>query len=456
MRILIALLMLLPNMAKPQQENVLSFEEYLNIVRENHPLVRITKINLEKAEANVTEARGAFDPVIAAEADAKRFKDIPYYQHRAAIFKIPTWYGIELNAGIENNDGWYVNPENRVPESGLSSVGIKVPLGQGLWINRRMADLRKAKIAIELTRAEQQLKAAEIIEQAALAYFSWKRSYDEALLYKKYLEVARTRKLAVITSIELGDKPAIDSTEAAIIEKTRQLGYEDAQLKLAKSILDLSNFLWDGNIPVELRDNAVPQQNVSRVVGTALNIDTTTSEIENHPKIVALQNEISILDIERRINGNQLLPKFDVGYSYLSDDWQIAGNAQQNYKVMANFEFPLFLRKERGALKMSKLKLQESRIALDYEKLKLRNKIDAARTEIGSLERQFELAADVVRDHEKLVNSEERMLTLGESSLFLINSRESALISAKLNEIGNEYRLLAAQSNLFRILSNVL
>jgi hypothetical protein len=40
----------------------------------------------------------------------------------------------------------YLNPENTVPNAGLTSLGISVPLGQGLFINQRMADLRKAKM----------------------------------------------------------------------------------------------------------------------------------------------------------------------------------------------------------------------------------------------------------------------------------------------------------------------
>jgi hypothetical protein len=61
-------------------------------------------------------------------------------------FKNPTWYGIEIKAGFDQNEGYYLNPENTVPNAGLTSLGISVPLGQGLFINQRMADLRKAKM----------------------------------------------------------------------------------------------------------------------------------------------------------------------------------------------------------------------------------------------------------------------------------------------------------------------
>jgi hypothetical protein len=58
------------------------------------------------------------------------------------------------NKSFEQNEGYYLNPENTVPNTGLASIGISVPLGQGLFINQRMADLRKAKMQMWGKRKE--------------------------------------------------------------------------------------------------------------------------------------------------------------------------------------------------------------------------------------------------------------------------------------------------------------
>ncbi len=54
---------------------------------------------------------------------------------------------------------------------------------------------------------------------------------------------------------------------------------------------------------------------------------------------------------------------------------------------------------------------------------------------------QNAITEDMVRDYETLLRAEERKFFLGESFLFLINSRESRLIEARLkaNEIENKY-----------------
>ncbi len=99
-------------------------------------------------------ARGGFDPKIEVDFDKKQFKDKEYYSILNSSFKIPTWYGIEVKAGFDNSEGIYLNPQNTLPNQGLTSFGISVPLGQGLLINQRMADVRKAKMQVQLSQAE--------------------------------------------------------------------------------------------------------------------------------------------------------------------------------------------------------------------------------------------------------------------------------------------------------------
>lgn len=436
-----------------QTGETLTLEAFMGIVRNNHPLVRSAGFVSGMAEAQLTEARGAFDPRLEATAEEKTYGSALYFQNRSAMFRVPTWFGVELQGGFENNDGFLLNPENTVPDNGLASVGIKIPLGQGLFINQRMADLRKAKININLSRAEQQLQAAEALHKAATAYFNWKRQFAEAELYQNFYEVAKFRKQGIISLITLGDKPAIDSIEAGITEKSRLLSLEEAKLKLIKARLELSNFLWSGNTPIELTETAIPEREVAENVGSVLKTDGLEFSIDQHPKITMLQAKADILNVERRLKANLLLPKIDVGYSYLSERWEINGDPQENYKVTATFGFPLFLREERGALRLAKIKLQDAELGISLEKLSLSNKVAAVRNEIESLNRQKKLATDVVRDNKTMVEAEERMFTLGESSLFLINTRESNLIVARLSEIGIENRFLLAHAELFRVLA---
>jgi hypothetical protein len=119
-----------------------------------------------------------------------------------------------------------------------------------------------------------------------------------------------------------------------------------------------------------------------------------------------------------------------------------------------NFYFPLFLRKERGSLKLAKFKIQETEFALSIEKVQLANKINAQKIEIESLIKQRNLINGLVNDNNAMLLSEERLFTFGESSLFLINTRENNLVTAQLASILLENRFLISNSELFKIMAN--
>ena len=433
-----------------------SFNEFLGYVKKYHPLVKQADLKLNEAQANLMLARGAFDPKIEVEYNEKQFKTSEYYSILNSSFKIPTWYGIELKAGFDNSEGIYVNPENTLPNSGLTSLGIAIPIGQGLFINQRMADVRKAKIARNLNAAERNLQATEIIYEAAVSYMNWKRSFDEVKLYENYIQNALIRYKGIATLINEGDKPAIDSIEAGIVVKTRQLNLEDAKLKLTKAKLELSNYLWlENNIPFELSDALKPEDLLTNNIKETLKInELATIDLENHPKIKALDAKIAMLKVERKLKANALLPKLDLSYNYLSEPSYIDNYRFEDYKIGINFSFPIFLRKERGSLKLADLKIQDSEFNLQFERKNLENKIKSQQQEIVSLEKQQDYNDKLVKDFTKLLNAEDRLFEMGESSLFIINSRENSLVSSQLNEIALENRYLNAIISIYKTLAN--
>ncbi|MGV3459756.1 MAG: TolC family protein [Flavobacterium sp.] len=439
------------------QPGELSFSEYLGYVKKYHPMVRQANLTISSAQAALMSARGAFDPKIEVDFAEKEFKGTEYYSLLNSSFKIPTWYGIEVKAAFDNSEGMYVNPQNTTPNSGLTSLGVSIPLAQGLLINRRMADLRSSKIQLRLSEAERKLQATDAIYLAAIAYFDWKKAFDEVRLYRTYLEFAETRYLGITKLIEAGDKPGIDSIEAGILVKSRKLSLAEASLKLTKARLEMSNFIWIDNFPVELEEHMVPDGDVAASIAEELNLNdfaTAAPDVENHPKIVTLRSKLDILEVERRYKANLLLPQLDISYNYLSEPSYFSNYRLEDYKVGLNFSLPIFLRKERGGLRLAKLKIQDGQLDLDLERVALKNKIAARQAEIASVREQKKFIDGLVQDYTVMLQSEERLFSFGESSMFLINSRENAVVSAKLSQIGMENRLLQSAAELFRSVSN--
>ncbi|MCX2763864.1 TolC family protein [Aquimarina muelleri] len=443
--------------AQQKDTIVLNFKEYLGYVKKYHPIAKQAELNINIGQATLMKARGSFDPKIEIDYDRKQFKGTEYYDLLNATFKIPTWYGIEFKGGFEQNEGEYINPQNTVPEDGLFNAGISVSVAKGLLINDRMATLRKAKFFREQTKADRDLFVNQILYDASVAYFDWLQVYQEKEIYTNFLNNAKIRFEGVKQSALAGDKAAIDTVEAKISFQNRKLSLEQAKVKLAKKSLVLSNFLWLEDTPVELQSNVVPEGNIEDNIDNALEINGNqlhTFTLENHPKLKSLNYKIEGLEVDRRLKANKLLPTIDLKYNFLSTTPEETETFNTvNYKGGINFSFPLFLRKERGNLKLAKYKLQDAKFDLVTTELKIKNKIKAIYVELESFKNQNTLIKDIVSDYNKLLNAEERKFSFGESSLFLINSREKSLIEARLKEIEVQNKFLNTKAKLFNSLA---
>lgn len=449
------LLIFSKNFSQDSLNSVMTLSEYLVYVKKYHPLVKQASLLINESEGNLLKARGTFDPVIEVDFDNKKFKGKEYYNKLNSVFKIPTYYGIEFKANLEDNSGIFLNPENNLNNEKLYSVGLSVSLLQGLLTNNRMASLKQSKYFLDKAKEDQQIMVNEILYNASITYFKWLKYYNEKLLYDGFLENALFRFNSTKKAFLSGDKAAIDTLEAGITLNNRKLSLEKARIKLTKSSLELSNFLWlENNIPVEIKDNIIPDISTLDYVDKALNIALFNNEnfdIENHPKIKSLGFKIKSLDVDKRLKKNNLLPKLDVQYNFISDTpSQLNSFDVDNFKAGINFKLPLFLRKERGDLKLANTKLQDAKFENDVTRITIKNNLSALQQELDSYFLQNNYLDNIVNDYNTLLKAEERKFFLGESSLFLVNNRERLLIENKLKSINLENEYFNTKAKLFK------
>lgn len=447
-----------------QGENVLlkelSFQEFIGYVKKHHPLVKQANLQLKQGEAYLLKARGGFDPKIEVDYAKKEFKKTTYFNEFNAMFKVPTWYGVEFKASFEDNDGEYLNRSLTTPDEGLYSAGVSVALGQGLFIDKRMASVRKARFFKNETKATRDLMINELLYEASVAYFSWLEATNEENIYTSFVKNSEERLKAVEKSVEVGDKAAITISEARINLQTRLLGLEEAIQKRKIGALKVSNYLWVNSLPLELTEAVYPKTPNGVEVEDSLLL-VASSELErftdNHPKLKKIEAKIEGLKVDLSLKKNKLLPKIDLNYNFLSQKATPLNSFKTSeYKAFVNFSMPLFLRKERGDLQLSKLKLQDANFTRASEKLVIRNKIQEAQVNIGSIKNQLYIVENMIKDYNVLVKGEERKFSLGESTLFLINYREEKLIQAQLKENSLSVKELKSKAKLYNTLGLVM
>jgi len=412
-------------------------------VKQYHPVIKQAGLQVESGRLQITKERGDFDPKLYGTIDHKDFDGTEYFKQSEAGIKIPTLTGIELSSSYSTNRGALLNPEMYTPGGGLVSGGIKVPLGRGMFTDEDRASLKKAKVYANAMELERRAMINDIMYAALQQYFKWAEAHNQFDVYDYSVVLARDRFAAVKRSYELGDLPAIDTLESYIQLQNRTLLRAEYELKIILETRKLSNYLWgDSLVPLEIADSIVPvdlELMILRAPVAPQQVSVFEQNIaELHPEIQKFDMKEEQLLIDRRLQVEYLKPRVDVKYNLLNepiDGDPFTGMNPNNYKWGLDFAFPLYLRKARSSVNLADISIQDNNLEQASKTLSLQNKIIQNWRAQNILLEQIDNYRDAVRNYDRLLQAERQKFNAGESSLFLINSRENMLFTARLKLI---------------------
>lgn len=446
------------NIHAQMQDSLLTLSEsqYLAIIRNFHPYLQQAGLAVKQAKAVVRESRGAFDPVLGTGFERKTFDDKLYYSYFNPEITIPTWYGIELFGGAEEVLGDRVTPEKTLGQS--SYLGISVPLGKDLVLDKRRAVLRQSRVILQQTRAEQRNIANDLIKEALVVYWNWVKQYQVYQLLKQLVEVNADRYRFVRIEAEQGLRAAIDTTEALSQLQQFQLLESEAGLGFLNAGLELSNFLWlDEKDVFAWSNRIIPDTAWVNKQGWISEIpaleELVTSARMEHPKLQSYRFKLDVLDIEKRLKFQSLLPKMDLKYNLINKGYNALNKVdgaflQNNYKFGFDFQMPLFLRQGRGAYQQSLIKIRQSNLELDQVQWEIENKIRNYYNELMALRNQINIYENAYRNYQRLFGAEELRFKIGESTLFLLNSRENKMLEAQQKLLDLKTKWYKSQAGL--------
>lgn len=409
-------------------------ESFIQQVKQFHPVAKQAAIQVEKAKADLQSARGGFDPSFNFDASNKTFDGKNYYYYNNPELKIPIGLGgLDIKTGLESNGGKYLNPE--VSPGQTSYLGVEMPLGKGLLMDKRRATLQQAKIFQSQSQQDQMKMLNDLLYNAYNSYWQWAGAYQLFSIYNKYHQISTDRLRLVRIAFENGDRAVMDTVEAM----TQVLNYEaqmtDARQKINTAGLELSNYLWfENDSAYQLPSQFFPDtiQFVMSVNDQSLDVLLNRSTTEN-PTLKAYTFKLEALDVERKLKFQSMLPMVNVKANLLNSGYNVVkgidGNfLQNNYKWGIDVKLPLFLREGRGDYNKSKLKIEETNLEFNAKKWETENKIRNYYSEANLLQVQIKSVQSAYNGYQTLFKAENLKFYNGESSLFLVNSRESKLI----------------------------
>lgn len=425
---------------------ILTLDELYGQITANHPIARQAALFNETAAQELRMARGQFDPKLSYDYSSKYFKNIDYFIHSDAQLKIPVWTGTDIKIGVEDNEGRYLNPEGiTAGGNGLIYAGISVPIGQGLLIDQRRAALRQAQVFQDIAEAERVKMLNKLFFQIAKDYWQWYFAYYQERYAREGYDLARFRYNGLVQRVQNGDMAAIDTVEAKILLQQRQIDLRTAEIELTNAKLILSTHLWaPDNQAVELADGVVPVAEPMADQRLELNSLLTFAEKE-HPEIIKLNRKLDQLAIERRLAKEMLKPTLMVNYNFLTQNPNTEaasiGRYDQNFKFGGTFAMPIFLRKERAKVQLTEIKISQNTFERTDVVRNIQVQVETAFNQMRNLQDILLIQSDMVNNYQILLRGEDQKFLNGESSLFLVNTRETKLIEAriKLADLRHKY-----------------
>lgn len=434
----VGLLCCLGAMGQQELGNTLSPVQFMEIIRQYHPVARQTQVMVDQARAELLSARGAFDPLLYFNNDQKTFDGKNYFNYNHTQLKIPTWFGVEVMAGLESNIGEFTNPE--ITRNQSSYAGFSVPLAKNLVLDKRRAVLEQSKIFVELSKNEQRNFINDLLFEGLEVYWQWARDYQNYLILTEAVKNNEDRYKVLRITVEQGDRAGIDSTEALTLLLQFRFLQNEAYMQFVNTGYLLSTYLWAQNdravqlpetvVPSVLPEAANPFAQPFKPLSELLELART-----NHPKLQMIEGKLDILEVERRLKFQSLLPTVNLKYNALNrgyDFWNGWGTTfQNNYKFGAEVGIPLFLRQGRGDYRSAKLKIQGTTLEQSNVEVEIENKVKAYYNELINLLEQIRINERALEAYRKVFDVELQKFEIGESTLFLINARELKVIESR-------------------------
>ena len=430
--------------------NKLSPDQVLTILRKFHPVIRQANIQVEISENDILNSRGSFDPFLSGKMGAKNLKQQDYYQTKELGIEIPTWYGIDFEAGIANMTGQRL--DNAITTGNSTFVGVNIPLLKNLVYDKRRGYLEQAKIMNRLSVHEQRKIINDVMLEAMKAYWDWVKAYETFNIMNELVENNEARLKFVHQSIDYGERPAIDSVEAKTQLLSFQIEKENRWTEFLNAGNELSIFLWKENqTPYSLPPSVIPVENWDKKFRSAqpnLNYEALMNEgTANHPEIKMYEEQLNFYRIQRKMYFQDLLPKLDFNYRILNNtgpqNFSVneARPFTENYQYSLKLDIPLRLSEGRASYKSAKLKINYGELALQQKAQSVSLKIKTYFNSYLNFEKLNRLQYENYENYSTMVRAEETRFKNGESNLFTINAREIKALEAleKTIELKTKY-----------------
>ncbi len=428
-------------------------QDAILLAMESNPTLAVERLNPAIARTYSREQSAVFDPTLALSADKSETKMQRFLGSRPDPFELtserlqydisltealPTGTVVAANASISGSISSIYSDQY----SGDIGISVTQSLLRGIGTGYNLANLRKARIDVDISKLELKAIAEQLTADVEKAYWDLYLAKQEIIIQQRSLELAQKQLSESRERVNVGRLPELELAAVHAEVATRkelmidaQSRYEQARLQLIFLLNPPDEHHWEV-IPLPMDHPIVPTDSIASV--------RTHEELamKYRPDLVQAKLELkkSKLDLVRTRNG--LLPRLDLFINLGRTTYARSFNEglpdinSPFYSVSAGvtFEFPIPNRQARAQHARSKFQREQLEISLKNMERLVQWDVRSAYIEALRSRQQME-ATRVARDlQEKKLDAEQEKFRVGKSTNYLVLQAQRDLIASQLDE----------------------
>jgi HAE1 family hydrophobic/amphiphilic exporter-1 len=485
----------------------LTLQDVLSMALVNNKDVEITRQNIRIAEFDLKSARGVYEPRFAGQTYYERAPipntsffnpGVTQYTNDNLVFNagfnayIPQ-FGTVFNVSTNDNRLATSNPISIFsPQyNGAITASVTQPLFRGRSFDQQRRTIEIAKRNLSLTDAQFRQRTIESVTNVEHAYWDLTYALRNLQVQRDSLKDAQAQLEHNRRLVEEGQLAPID-----VVASETQVANFEQSLYDALNVVNLSEnnlkSLIAPNRNADLWSVAItPVESVEIPAPTITLPEAVASALQNRPELDVLRAQKEINEVDQRYFKEQKKPQIDLVASYTSSG--IGGILNPNFRnplgssstaidtllsnvggpgtvisdIFSNkyptvrfgvqFNLPLFGDKTaraqygRSLVEGERLETEREQIEQNIQ-MDVRNALQSVHTAEARLR-----AAAIARDNtQKQYESEQRKLDEGQSDIYRVLDRQTALTAARSSELRARTELNKAIVDLQRATGNTL
>lgn len=432
-------------------QRVTSLREFLSLVERTNPTLRAASLEPEVADADLQAALGRFDPFLAVtyQSKFKSGQDKLTVLEGAIEQPLDMIFGPKLKAAFQRGSGFSINPEDLTSGAGEASLGVSMPLLQGVFTDARRNQLRKAELRPDAAKAQFTIERNALLRMAALRYIDWSEAVENVVVADTLLALSKRRQEFIIRRSVSGESAMIDSTEGSQ-EVRRREGERLRVLRLAEQLgIEVNGMVFNAG----LRSFDLTLERPTALTGTVDSIRSVQGAVSvalaARPELRRAQLSLQTARLDSGLAREFMRPnlEFDAGLVALN----ASAPGSLDYKFGLRMQQPLLFRQASAGVQTTSIAVNRAEFALQLAERVV--EVDV-RNALIALERSIErrvIAQEEVRLAMIMVTAEQRRFSAGDASLLTVNLRErfygealQRLVSAKADVERSNIALLWA------------